>query len=90
MIYQAYWCLGWSLGIYFSSGILAFPLEKEKMTRIEYIAVFEADISIGDCQGASAKLRGTWWGLVRDLLKGVKAKHLQSRYPPQKRQYTQF
>ena len=36
------------MGINFSSDILAFALEKEKLTRTEYIAIFEADISIGD------------------------------------------
>ena len=36
------------LGIHFSSDILAFALEKEKLTRTYYIAIFEADISIGD------------------------------------------
>ena len=36
------------MGIHFSYDILAFALEKEKLTRIEYIAIFEADISIGD------------------------------------------
>ena len=36
------------MGIHFSSDILAFALEKEKLTRTYYIAIFEADISIGD------------------------------------------
>ena len=36
------------MGIHFYSDILAFAFEKDKLTRIEYIAFFEADISIGD------------------------------------------
>ena len=48
MISQAHRCLGESLGIHFSPGILAFTLETQKLTRIEYIAIFEAEISIGD------------------------------------------
>ena len=48
MISQAYWCLGEILGIHFSPGILAFALGKEKLTRIDFIAIFEANISIGD------------------------------------------
>ena len=48
MISQAHRYLGESLGIHFSPGILAFTLETQKLTRIEYIAIFEAEISIGD------------------------------------------
>ena len=40
--------MGESLGIHFSSDILAFALEKEKNTRIENITIFEAEMSIGD------------------------------------------
>jgi hypothetical protein len=47
MISQAHRCLGESLGIHFS-GILSFTLERQKFTRIEYIAIFDAEISIGD------------------------------------------
>ena len=36
------------MGIHFYSDILAFAFEKEKNAKIEYIAIFEADISIGD------------------------------------------
>ena len=35
-------------GIHFSAGILAFTLKTHTLTRIEYIAIFEAEISIGD------------------------------------------
>ena len=48
LISQAHRCLGESLGIHFSPVILAFTLETQKLTRIEYIAIFEAEISIGD------------------------------------------
>ncbi len=48
MISQAYRCLGESLGIHFSPGILAFTLGKEKLTGIWYIANFVAEISLGD------------------------------------------
>ena len=48
MISQAHRCLGESLGIHFSPCILAFTLETQKLTRIEYLAIFEAEIAIGD------------------------------------------
>jgi hypothetical protein len=48
MISHAHQCLGESLGINFSTGILAFTLETQKLTKLEYIAIFEAEISIGD------------------------------------------
>jgi hypothetical protein len=48
MISQAHQCLGESSGINFYPRILAFTLETQKFTRIEYIAIFEAEISIGD------------------------------------------
>ena len=48
MISQAHQCLGESLVIHFSPGILAFTLETQKFTRIQYMAIFEAEISIGD------------------------------------------
>jgi hypothetical protein len=44
MISQAHRCLGESLGVLFSVGILAFTLETQRLTRIEYIAIFEAEI----------------------------------------------
>jgi hypothetical protein len=48
MISQAHQCLGEILCIQFSPGILAFTLETQKLTRIEFIAIFEVEISIGD------------------------------------------
>ena len=48
VISKAHWCLGESLGIYFSPLILAFSLEIKKLTIIEFIANFEVEISIGD------------------------------------------
>jgi hypothetical protein len=48
MISQAHQCLGEILGIDFSPGILAFLLETKKLNRIEYIAIFEVETSIGD------------------------------------------
>ena len=45
---QAHRCLGESLGIDFSPSILASTLEIKTLTRIEFIAVFEGEISIGD------------------------------------------
>jgi hypothetical protein len=48
MISQGHRCLGESLGIHFSPGILAFTLDTQKLTRIEYIFIFQAEISIGD------------------------------------------
>jgi hypothetical protein len=41
MISQAHRCMVESLGIYFSPGILAFTLETQKLTRIEYIAILK-------------------------------------------------
>ena len=35
-------------GTHFSPGILAYTLETQKLTRIEYIAIFQVEISIGD------------------------------------------
>ena len=48
VISQAHQCFGESLGIHFSPSILAFTLEIKKLTRIEFIAIFEVEISIGD------------------------------------------
>ena len=46
MISQAHRCLGESFAIHFSPGTLAFTLETQQLTRIEYITIFEAEISI--------------------------------------------
>ena len=46
MISQAHRCLWESLVVHFSPGILAFTLETQKLTIIEYITIFELEISI--------------------------------------------
>ena len=48
MISQAHRCLGDTLGIHFSPSILASTLKIKKLTRNDFIAIFEGEISIGD------------------------------------------
>ena len=48
MISQAHRYLEKSLGILFFSWYIGLTLETQILTRIEYIAIFETEISIGD------------------------------------------
>ena len=48
LISQAHHSLGESLCIHSSPSILASTLKIKKLTRIEFIAIFEGEISIGD------------------------------------------
>ena len=48
VISQAHQFLGESLCIHFSHSILASTLEIKTLTRNEFIAIFEGEISIGD------------------------------------------